>query len=95
MRWKGGHRSLAAGALRLELNGRLAENRSDFESLRGLSVRVSLGQPFFLFLAALFAGLINSVAGGGSFLSFPALLVTGVSRSSPMQPTQRHSGREP
>jgi uncharacterized protein len=40
---------------------------------------VSLGQPFFLFLAALFAGLINSVAGGGSFLSFPALLVTGIS----------------
>ena len=75
VRWKGGYRSLAAagaaGALRLELNGRLAENRSDFESLRGLSFRVSHGQPFFLFLAALFAGLINSVAGGGSFLPFP------------------------
>ena len=47
--------------------------------MRGLSFRVSLGQPTFLFIAALFAGLINSVAGGGSFLSFPALLVTGVS----------------
>ncbi len=31
-----------------------------------------------LFLAALFAGALNSVAGGGSFISFPALLFTGV-----------------
>ncbi len=32
-----------------------------------------------LFTAALLGGAINSVAGGGSFLTFPALLVTGVS----------------
>jgi uncharacterized membrane protein YfcA len=31
-----------------------------------------------LFVAALFAGALNSVAGGGSFISFPALLFTGV-----------------
>ena len=31
-----------------------------------------------LFLAAVFAGALNSVAGGGSFISFPALLATGV-----------------
>jgi uncharacterized protein len=31
-----------------------------------------------LFLAALLAGTMNSVAGGGSFFSFPALLFTGV-----------------
>jgi uncharacterized membrane protein YfcA len=31
-----------------------------------------------LFLAALGAGLMNSVAGGGSFLTFPALVFTGV-----------------
>lgn len=31
-----------------------------------------------LFLAALAAGAINSVAGGGSFISFPALLLAGV-----------------
>ncbi len=30
----------------------------------------------FLFFAALLAGALNSVAGGGSFISFPALLVT-------------------
>ncbi len=34
--------------------------------------------PFILFFAALIAGALNSVAGGGSFLSFPALLLTGV-----------------
>lgn len=32
----------------------------------------------FLFVAALISGAINSVAGGGSFLSFPALLFVGV-----------------
>jgi uncharacterized protein len=31
-----------------------------------------------LFLAAVAAGTINSVAGGGSFISFPALLLAGV-----------------
>jgi uncharacterized membrane protein YfcA len=31
-----------------------------------------------LFCASLFAGALNSVAGGGSFFSFPALLFTGV-----------------
>ena len=31
-----------------------------------------------MFLAALLAGAINAVAGGGSFISFPALLFTGV-----------------
>lgn len=39
---------------------------------------MSLGQAIFLFAAALFGGLLNSVAGGGSFISFPALLFTGV-----------------
>ena len=34
--------------------------------------------PFFLFFAALIAGTVNSVAGGGSFISFPALLFTGM-----------------
>ena len=31
-----------------------------------------------LFFAALAAGALNSVAGGGSFLAFPALLFTGM-----------------
>ena len=35
---------------------------------------MSPGQSAFLFLAALVAGTLNSVAGGGSFISFPALL---------------------
>lgn len=32
----------------------------------------------FLFLAALIAGILNSIAGGGSFVSFPALLFAGL-----------------
>lgn len=35
---------------------------------------MSLREAGFLFTAALVAGTINSVAGGGSFISFPALL---------------------
>jgi uncharacterized membrane protein YfcA len=39
---------------------------------------VHFAHPVFLFCAALIAGLLNSVAGGGSFVSFPALLFTGM-----------------
>lgn len=35
-------------------------------------------QGVALFFAAILAGALNSVAGGGSFISFPALLFTGV-----------------
>ena len=31
-----------------------------------------------LIFASFFAGIINSIAGGGSFLTFPALVFTGV-----------------
>lgn len=37
---------------------------------------LSHAEPIFLFFAAFVAGALNSVAGGGSFISFPALLVT-------------------
>jgi uncharacterized protein len=37
-----------------------------------------ISHPFFLVFAALVAGAVNSVAGGGSFISFPALLFTGM-----------------
>jgi uncharacterized membrane protein YfcA len=37
-----------------------------------------LHNAFLLFGAALAAGIVNSISGGGSFLSFPALLLTGV-----------------
>ncbi|MEP7289951.1 MAG: sulfite exporter TauE/SafE family protein [Chloroflexota bacterium] len=39
---------------------------------------MTLPQAFLLFIAATLAGALNSVAGGGSFISFPALLFTGV-----------------
>lgn len=39
---------------------------------------MSIVQMATLFLAAAAAGAINSVAGGGSFISFPALLLVGV-----------------
>jgi uncharacterized membrane protein YfcA len=37
-----------------------------------------ISQATILFLAAVIAGAINSVAGGGSFVSFPALLFAGI-----------------
>jgi uncharacterized protein len=39
---------------------------------------VPLTTGFFLFLAAVVGGAMNSVAGGGSFVAFPALLFAGV-----------------
>jgi hypothetical protein len=38
---------------------------------------VDLAEPAFLFAAAVAAGAINAVAGGGSLVSFPALLAAG------------------
>src|ERR1700724_828650 len=35
-------------------------------------------QLIWLVIAAFLAGVLNAVAGGGSFLSFPALLATGI-----------------
>jgi uncharacterized membrane protein YfcA len=37
-----------------------------------------LSEAIFLFFAAVIAGVLNSIAGGGSFVSFPALLFTRV-----------------
>ena len=37
-----------------------------------------LGRAVFLFFAAAIAGTLNAIAGGGTFVSFPALLSTGV-----------------
>jgi len=39
---------------------------------------VHFDHPVLLFFAALIAGAINSVAGGGSFISFPVLIFAGV-----------------
>jgi uncharacterized protein len=39
---------------------------------------MTIVQAVALFIAAIFAGALNSVAGGGSFISFPMLLFTGV-----------------
>jgi len=43
-----------------------------------VALRLHLSQAIFLFLAATVAGTLNAVAGGGTFISFPALLSTGV-----------------
>jgi uncharacterized protein len=40
---------------------------------------VTIEQAIFLFFAAAVGGAINAVAGGGSFVAFPALLFTGAS----------------
>jgi uncharacterized protein len=39
---------------------------------------LSLSQAIFLFFAGAIAGAMNAVAGGGSFVAFPALLFTGI-----------------
>ena len=39
---------------------------------------MTFAHAILLFVAALLAGVMNSVAGGGSFFSFPALIFTGV-----------------
>lgn len=39
---------------------------------------MTIGIIFFLFFAGALGGALNSVAGGGSFIAFPALLFTGV-----------------
>ena len=39
---------------------------------------LTLESTIFLFLAGALGGALNSVAGGGSFIAFPALLFTGV-----------------
>ena len=39
---------------------------------------MTLGTIIFLFTAGALGGALNSVAGGGSFIAFPALLFTGV-----------------
>jgi uncharacterized membrane protein YfcA len=46
--------------------------------LTGVALRLHLSQAIFLFFAAIVAGTLNAVAGGGTFLSFPALLATGM-----------------
>ncbi len=37
-----------------------------------------VSQAIFLFFAAVIAGTLNAVAGGGTFVSFPAMLATGM-----------------
>ncbi|MGC0779589.1 MAG: TSUP family transporter, partial [Candidatus Acidiferrum sp.] len=39
---------------------------------------MSLSVAIFLFFAGALGGAMNAVAGGGSFIAFPALLFTGV-----------------
>src|SRR2546427_4055637 len=43
-----------------------------------LPLGLILQQAIFLFFAGILGGALNAVAGGGSFISFPALLFTGV-----------------
>ena len=43
-----------------------------------MSLQLNLSQAIFLFIAAIIAGTLNAVAGGGTFISFPALLAAGV-----------------
>src|ERR1700756_1052304 len=46
--------------------------------IRDKRIRLTLPQAIFLFAAGALGGALNAVAGGGSFIAFPALLFTGV-----------------
>jgi uncharacterized membrane protein YfcA len=39
---------------------------------------LTLGNAIFLLIASMFGGALNAIAGGGSFIAFPALLLTGI-----------------
>ncbi|GAL36814.1 predicted permease [Vibrio maritimus] len=39
---------------------------------------LDLSQIALLFIAGVFGGVLNSVAGGGSFITFPTLLFVGI-----------------
>ena len=39
---------------------------------------MSIGQALILFIAAVLGSILNSVAGGGTFITFPTLIFTGV-----------------
>lgn len=43
-----------------------------------VALQLHLSRAIFLFFAAVIGGTLNAVAGGGTFISFPALLATGV-----------------
>ena len=43
-----------------------------------MALRLHLSQAIFLFFAAVIGGTLNAVAGGGTFITFPALLSTGI-----------------
>ena len=43
-----------------------------------MALRLHLGQAVFLFFAAVIGGTLNAVAGGGTFITFPALLSVGI-----------------
>jgi len=47
-------------------------------SVRDTKAALNLSQAIFLFAAGVLGGALNAVAGGGSFIAFPALLFTGV-----------------
>jgi uncharacterized protein len=46
--------------------------------IRDTKTALTLPQAIFLFAAGILGGALNAVAGGGSFIAFPALLFTGV-----------------
>src|SRR5579862_5164359 len=50
------------------------ESSSAPQHLSGSYMELHMDSAVFLFLAAMIAGTLNAVAGGGSFISFPALL---------------------
>ena len=53
-------------------------NPREGAELTGVALQLHFSQAIFLFFAAGIAGTLNAVAGGGTFISFPALMLTGM-----------------
>ena len=62
--------------------------------MHGGAVSIVHFSSVIIFVAAYFAGIINAIAGGGTLLSFPALLWVGVNPIMPTPRTAPHCGRD-
>jgi uncharacterized membrane protein YfcA len=55
---------------------------------------ISIGEYGLLLAMAFIGGVMNSVAGGGSFFAFPALLAVHLPPSTPTRPVVLPCGRD-
>lgn len=77
--WRGKHLQAfqAAGNSAIAMRRRVA-GRASTPSKVGIVPEILLHTLFLLFLAAVFAGFVDSIAGGGGLITIPAMLIAGI-----------------